>query len=93
MELEGGTVVEMAAVLESLASAVVAAADEAEEDQRDQSAQVAPLARLDKAIVEVERATEGLARARAFDDFDETGLASRITRLQALLGNFAETQS
>ncbi|WP_157580558.1 hypothetical protein [Plantibacter sp. Leaf314] len=93
VELEGGTVVEMAAVLESLASAVVAAADEAEEDQRDQSAQVAPLARLDKAIVEVERATEGLARARAFDDFDETGLASRITRLQALLGNFAETQS
>jgi hypothetical protein len=86
--LNDGTTVEVQAVLESLQSAITAAADDAEEDGRDQAAQSTPLFRVDKAIAEFERALAALPKARAFNGFDEAGMAERVTALRDLVSTF-----
>lgn len=86
--LGNGDEVDVQDVLESLQSAITAAAEEAEEDQRDQATQTTPLARADKAIAELERALAALPRARAFNGFDEAGMAVRMARLRTLLDGY-----
>lgn len=91
--LEDGSNFEVNDVLESLHSAINAAADEAEEERRDHSAQWAPLDRADKAIVQFERALKALPRARSFQGFDESAMAERISRLEELIGEYSQTPS
>jgi len=77
-------------LVESLQSAITAAADEAEEDQRDQTAQTAPLNRVEKAIAELERGLAALPKARTFTGFDEAGMAERVERLKALADKYPD---
>jgi hypothetical protein len=86
--LDDGNEVEVRAILESLQSAITAAAEEAGEDERDKTAKTTPLVRADKAIVELRRALAALPRARAFNGFDENGMAERIACLRKLLDEY-----
>ena len=91
--LGDGDEVSVQDILDSLRSAVTAAADEADEDERDQAAQTTPLVRADKAISELQRALLALPRARAFVGFDETGMAERILRLRNLIDEYPSKSS
>jgi hypothetical protein len=82
----GAPTVSVQEVLESLQSAIVAAADEAEEEQRDQTAATAPLVRADKAIVELERVLAALPRARTFPDWAENTFAAKVADVETLIG-------
>lgn len=75
-------------LLETVQSAVTAAAEEAEEDQRDQTALTAPLVRMDKAIAEIERALAALPRARAFNEFDEPELRAKVAQISEMIAAF-----
>jgi hypothetical protein len=72
-------------ILDTLQSAITAAAEEAEEGVRDQAALTAPITRSDKAIAELERAIAALPKARAFAEWDERALSAKVVALQALL--------
>ena len=86
--LPDGSTVDVKNVLDSIQSAIVAAADEAEEEQRDQTAQSTPLSRTEKAISEFKRALSSLPRARAFEGFDEAGMTALVTELGSLANNY-----
>jgi hypothetical protein len=86
--LAGGRSVDVQDVFGSLQSAITAAADEAKEEQRDQEAQTAPLARVNNAIDEFERALVALPRARTFSEFDESAVAERVRHLKSLLDGY-----
>lgn len=77
-------------ILESLKSAITAAADEAEEEQRDQTAAVAPLVRADKVISDLGRALSALPKARAFKEWDESKLEVKIKEIESLLNKMRE---
>jgi len=93
VDIGDGDTVGVSDILDSLGSAINAAADEAEEEQRDQTAQSTPLTRTDKAIAEFERAIAALPKARAFDGFDEAGMLERVKRLQKLIDGYSATAS
>jgi hypothetical protein len=88
ISLENGDEVDVKDILGSLQSAITAAAEDAEEDERDQAAQTTPLVRADKAIAELTRALSSLPRARAFNNFDETAMSSRIEQLRKLVNGY-----
>lgn len=75
-------------ILETVQSAINAAAEEAEEDQRDQTAVLTPVARADKAIAELRRALDALPKARSFPDFDEAAMGKRIEQVQGLVDEY-----
>ncbi|TFC83319.1 hypothetical protein E3T23_02830 [Cryobacterium cheniae] len=91
--LDDGNEVEVRDILDSLQSAITAAADEAGEDERDKTAQTTPLVRAEKAFGELKRALEALPRARAFSGFDENGMADRIARIRKLLDEYPGSTS
>lgn len=91
--LGDGSAVEVEDVLNSVQSAISAAADEAEEDARDQTAQTTPIVRVEKAIAELERALAALPRARTFSGFDETAVETGISRLRSLLDQYPGTST
>lgn len=78
-------------ILDTVRSAITAAADEAEEDQRDQTAISTPLSRTEKAIAELERALSALPRARSFVEFDEAEMELRIERVRALVEEYEDS--
>lgn len=88
LDLGNGDQVDVKHLLDSIRSAITAAADEAEDDQRDQTAQTTPLVRASKAIDELKRALEALPRARAFAGFDEAGMAERVAQLRKMLDEY-----
>lgn len=88
VEISGASDVTAQQLMATVQSAVSAAADEAAEDQRDQTALTAPLERVDKAIVEFQRAIAALPRAQAFPEFDEAAFAAKVTQLSALIAEY-----
>ncbi|MDI3242245.1 hypothetical protein QK292_11275 [Arthrobacter sp. AL08] len=86
--LEGAGSVAAQAILETVRSAITAAADEAEEDQRDQTAITAPVSRTEKAIAELQRALSALPKARSFVEFDENAMGLRIKQVRALVEEY-----
>ena len=88
--LDGAGPVAAQSILETVQSAITAAADEAEEDQRDQTAISTPLTRADKAITELQRALAALPKARSFADFDEDAMRERIAEVQKLVDEYGD---
>lgn len=88
VDLDGAGPVAAQAILDTVQSAITAAADEAEEDQRDQTAITTPISRADKAIAELERALSALPKARSFAGFDEEAMGLRIKRVRALVEEY-----
>jgi hypothetical protein len=86
--LEGAGPVAAQAILETVRSAITAAADEAEEDQRDQTAITTPISRTEKAIAELQRALSALPKARSFAEFDENAMGLRIKQVRALVEEY-----
>lgn len=86
--LDGAGPVSAQVILETVQSAITAAADEAEEDQRDQTAVTAPISRAEKAIAELERALSALPKARSFAEFDEGAMTLRIKQVRALVEEY-----
>lgn len=86
--LDGAGPVAAQAILETVRSAITAAADEAEEEQRDQTAITTPIARTEKAIAELKRALSALPRARSFIEFDENEMGLRIKDVQSLVDEY-----
>ena len=86
--LNDGRSVDVQDLFGSLQSAITAAADEAKEDQKDQEAQSAPLARVNNAIDEFERALAALPKARAFNEFDESTVDNRVRHLKGLVDGY-----
>jgi len=72
-------------ILDTLQSAITAAADEAEEEQRDQTAVSAPIVRCEKAIGELERVISSLPKARTFTEWNEPAFVRKMARLESLL--------
>jgi hypothetical protein len=87
----GGGGVAAKDILETIQSAINAAADEAEEEERDQTAVTAPLVRSDKAIAELERATSSLPKARSFDEWNESELEAKIKKLETLVSKLGSS--
>jgi hypothetical protein len=83
--LDRGQSVDVQGVLESIQSAIAAAADEAKEEQKDQVAVSAPMTRVNSAIDEFERALAALPKARTFPDFDGNAVADRVRHLRTLI--------
>ncbi|MEJ2855027.1 MULTISPECIES: hypothetical protein [unclassified Saccharothrix] len=88
--LSNGEAVLTQDVLNTLQSAITAAADEAEELDRDQTAVKAPLARADKAISELERVYATLPKARSYTSFDEAAMQTRLEKLETLIASLRE---
>lgn len=88
LALPSGQAVEVRDLLETLQSAIQAAAAEAEEDTKDRSALMAPLDRLERAIAEFDRAMISLPKARAMSDFDEDALNVKISTLAARIQDY-----
>lgn len=86
--LQGAGPVAAQAILETVRSAITAAADEAEEDQRDQTAITTPISRTEKAIAELQRALSALPKARSFAEFDEGAMGLRVKQLRALVEEY-----
>lgn len=91
VEVDGSDPVAAQSILETLRSAITAAADEAEEDQRDHTALTTPISRAEKAIAELNRAMIALPKARAFAEFDENEMALRIKQVRALVENYEQS--
>jgi hypothetical protein len=85
IEIPGSEKIPVGDILNSVKSAVAAAAQEADEQDRDQSALTAPMCRVEKAIDEVHRAQARLPKARSFDEWDEADFLERIARLEKLI--------
>lgn len=85
ISLEGGATVSANDVYRSIHNAISCAAAEAEEDSRDAGAVTAPLARTDKAILELERAIAALPKARRYAEWNENEFQKKIVRLRALI--------
>jgi len=83
--LPEGEKVSVKAVLDTVKTAVVNAAQEAEETDKDQGALTAPGERVEKAISELHRANTSLPRARAIPGWDEAEFRGRIARLERLV--------
>lgn len=88
--LEGDRSVDVQDLLGTLHNAITAAADEAKEDDKDQEAQSAPLARVNNAIAEFERAVAALPKARTFGEFDESPVTDRVRQLKDLVDGHLE---
>lgn len=72
-------------LLDTLQGAINLAADEAEEEARDKSAVSAPSVRIEKAIVELERAVSALPKARTFPEWDEASFVAKHAKLKTLI--------
>lgn len=88
VSLDGAGPVAAQALLETVQSAITAAADEAEEDQRDQTAITTPISRIEKAIAELQRSLSALPKARSFAEFDEDAMGLRIKQVRALVEEY-----
>lgn len=86
--LDGAGPVAAQEVLDTVRSAITAAANEAEEDQRDQTAITTPIFRTQKAIAELQRALSALPKARSFAGFDEKLMGERIKQVRALVDEY-----
>lgn len=86
--IEGAGPIAAQAILETVQSAITAAADEAEEDQRDQTAITTPISRAEKAITELQRGLSALPKARSFAEFDEDAMGLRIKQVRALVEEY-----
>ena len=82
--LSDGAEIAVQDALNTLQSAITAAADEAEEEQRDRSAVKAPIERASKALGELQRALDALPKARTFPEWDEATFAQKVAALEAL---------
>jgi hypothetical protein len=80
--LPDGQKILVEAVLGTVKTAVVNAAREAEESDKDQGALTAPGDRVEKAISELYRANDSLARARAVHGWDEAEFRDKVHRLE-----------
>lgn len=85
VSLLGGETVAVRDMLQSLNSAITAAAQEAEELEKDESALSAPLERVEKAISELHRARAQLPKSRAFEEWDEAIFMGKVSRLEAIV--------
>jgi hypothetical protein len=85
VEIPGGDKIAVTDMLNSIKSAVSAAAQEAAEQEKDEGALSAPLERVEKAIDELHRAYARLPKARAFPEWSEANLSEKITRLERVL--------
>jgi hypothetical protein len=72
-------------ILDTLQSAINAAADDAEEEAHDQTAVTAPIVRTAKAISELERALAALPRARALEGWDEQQFVAKMAAAKKLI--------
>ncbi|RXH56722.1 hypothetical protein [Granulicella sibirica] len=87
----GGTAV-VQHLLDTLQSAINAAADEAEEEQKDQTTVTAPVVRTKKAVAELERALSALPRARTLTDWAEGDLDKQLDAVETLLSKLRMTE-
>ncbi len=85
--LSGGSSVSVEHLLDSVRSAVTAAAKEASEDAKDAQAVVAPMMRLADARDELTRARTALAKARSQNGWDETKFKELIEGVRAALAS------
>ena len=69
----------------TIQAAVEAAAVDAEEEAKDSTVVNAPLARLEEAIVKVQRASDILSKARTLQDWKEQDFQSLVAKLQKML--------
>lgn len=75
-------------VQKTIRAAIEAAAVEAEEDAKDNTVVNAPLARLEEAIVKVQRASETLPKARTLPDWKEQDFQAAAAKLENMLAKF-----
>lgn len=85
IEFSGGTTATVQQVYNTIQSAISSAAHEAAEETNDHSAISAPIMRVEKAIVELQRAVSSLTKARRFDDWNEGDLQSKVAVLNTLV--------
>ena len=92
IKLVGGEVVTVDQIYGTIRSAITAAAAEAEEDERDQGAVMAPIARITKAIFELEKTLSALPKARLFDGWTEDTFKGKVAEVAALAEKLARTE-
>jgi hypothetical protein len=85
VDLPGGGQVPVQELLNSVCSAVTAAAKEASEDAKDSQAAIAPMVRLTSAREDIGRAAAALAKARAQDGWDEAAYKQKVGEVRAAL--------
>jgi len=85
VDLPGGGQVPVQELLNSVCSAVTAAAKEASEDAKDSQAAIAPMVRLTSAREDIGRAAAALAKARAQDGWDEAAYKQKVDEVRAAL--------
>jgi len=83
--LADGSSVVVQNALNSVGSAISAAADEASEEHREQTTVKEPIERAKKAANDLARALAALPRARALQEWDESALREQTTRIRELL--------
>lgn len=79
----GGKSVPVGDLMRSVQAAVNLAAEEADEQTKDSKALSAPMARIDGAVEQVERAKAALARARSFQGWVEKDFQAKVSTLKA----------
>ncbi|KIQ62868.1 hypothetical protein TR51_28620 [Kitasatospora griseola] len=90
--LPDGRSISMESVAQLLATAVSCAAHEAAERNREQDTVQAPLKRVEKAIVELQRVSGILPRARAHVGWDEATFQDQLRKLEKLFEEIREQQ-
>ncbi len=87
ISLKTGDKVLVQDILNTIQTSVEAAAAEAEDEAKDSSTVNAPLARLEEAIIKVQRAIEILPKARTLPEWKEADFLAMTKKLQSMLVN------
>jgi hypothetical protein len=85
VEFSDGATATVNDIYGTIRGAIGAAAAEAAEEDNDRNAVSAPLTRAEKAIAELKRAAASLAKARRFDEWNESKLQEKLGTLKSLI--------